>query len=195
MSVTTAGLSPCSILLLCGGQGRRVGGADKGLLPWRGRPLVAWLVEALREETDDLLVSCNRHLDVYAHYGDRVLNDAQPGHAGPLAGIRQGLLQCRHECLIVLPCDAPQVDTTLTNALRRCARLHPDRAVLLTQAGQAQPLFSLWPRTLLPRLEDAWAAGERSPLAFLRAHGAVSLPWQGPPQLANLNTLELLHAG
>ena len=30
---------PCSVLLLSGGRGQRMGGQDKGLLEWRGQPL------------------------------------------------------------------------------------------------------------------------------------------------------------
>ena len=41
-------LPRCSVLLLAGGRGQRMGGADKGLLDWQGRPLIAWLHELVR---------------------------------------------------------------------------------------------------------------------------------------------------
>ncbi len=45
--------SPCSILLLAGGRGQRMGGRDKGLIPWHGQPLMQeaaarWVKDRLR---------------------------------------------------------------------------------------------------------------------------------------------------
>ena len=50
-----------------------------------------------------------------------------------------------------------------------------ERPVVVRQAQQWQPLFSLWPRALLNELERAWAEGQRSPLSFLRSVNARTL--------------------
>jgi len=55
--MTDSTFQSCSILLLAGGRGQRMGGQDKGLLEWRGRPLIAWLHEVARPLTDELLLS------------------------------------------------------------------------------------------------------------------------------------------
>jgi len=76
-----------------------MGGADKGLLEWRGRPLVAWVAAVARPLTDDLIISCNRNAECYAGFADRVVADAAPDYPGPLAGIRAGMadsLYVRH---------------------------------------------------------------------------------------------------
>ena len=68
-----------------------------------------------------------------------------------------------------------------------------ERPVVLRQGEQWQPLFSLWPVQLLDALEQAWAAGQRSPLSFLRTAQSRTLDCsQDDPRLANLNTLALL---
>lgn len=54
-------LPACSILLLAGGQGQRMGGRDKGLILWNGEPLIQHLHRLTRPLTDDLLISCNRN--------------------------------------------------------------------------------------------------------------------------------------
>jgi molybdopterin-guanine dinucleotide biosynthesis protein A len=54
------------VLLLSGGRGQRMGGRDKGLLDWRGRPLIAWLHDLTRPLSDDLIISCNRNTERYA---------------------------------------------------------------------------------------------------------------------------------
>lgn len=183
-------LSPCSILLLAGGRGQRMGGADKGLQVWQGKPLIAWLHALVRPLTDDLILSCNRNQPLYAPYADHLVCDAEAGFPGPLAGIRAGLQQARHTQLLVLPCDAPLLDLAILQALLAAAGEQP---VVVRQAQQWQPLFSLWPRTLLTDLERAWAAGQRSPLSFLRSVNARTLDFAADdPRLSNLNTPTLL---
>ena len=63
---------PCSILLLAGGRGQRMGGQDKGLLHWQGEPLIAHLQRLTRPLTDDLIISCNRNHEHYAAYADQL---------------------------------------------------------------------------------------------------------------------------
>lgn len=183
-------MPPCSVLLLAGGRGARLGGADKGLVEWQGRPLIAWLQALVQPLSDDLMISCNRNQSRYATYAGRLLSDDDPDFPGPLAGIRAGLRAARHSQLLVLPCDAPRLDAEL---LQRLLQAQGERPVLLRQGSQWQPLFSLWPTALLPALEHAWAAGERSPLQFLRSQSALTLCCaENDPRLLNLNTPELL---
>lgn len=186
-------LPPCSILLLAGGRGSRMGGADKGLVDWQGRPLIAWLQEQVRPLTDDLIISCNRHADRYVEFADRIVMDSEPEFPGPLAGIRAGLAVLRHPVLLALPCDAPRVDAVLVQDLRRCALAHPGLPVMVRQGAEWEPLFSLIPASLAGAVEAAWQAGERSTRRLLLTLDAVALECaEGDPRLANLNTPALL---
>ena len=183
-------LPRCSVLLLAGGRGQRMGGADKGLLDWQGRPLIAWLHELVRPLTDDLLISCNRNAERYAPYADRLIEDDDKDFPGPLAGIRAGLKVARHPWLLVLPCDAPRIDRELLLALLSQAGEQP---VVVRQGGYLEPLFSLIPSALSPVLEQAWQAGERSPQRWLRSLDPLTVECPlGDPRLANFNTPDLL---
>ena len=95
-----------SAWVLAGGEGRRMGGADKGLQPWQGQPLAHWVMNALRHQVQCMGVCANRNLPSYerllserclpplsetgnlgAHPDDPDL----PARSGPLAGITAGL--------------------------------------------------------------------------------------------------------
>ncbi|QEY62333.1 molybdenum cofactor guanylyltransferase MobA [Metapseudomonas lalkuanensis] len=183
-------LPPCSVLLLSGGRGQRLGGLDKGLVEWQGRPLIAWLHERVRPFTDDLIISCNRNADRYATWADQLVQDDSPDYPGPLAGIRAGLAVARHEQVLVLPCDAPKVDDALINDLLAAACDHP---VMVRQGNFWEPLFCVLPRAVLPVLEAGWQAGERSPQRILRQLNPVAVDCsEGDPRLANFNTPDLL---
>jgi molybdopterin-guanine dinucleotide biosynthesis protein A len=185
-------LPVCSILLLAGGRGQRMGGVDKGLVAWRGKPLIAHLQELTRPLTDDLIISCNRNLHVYAPYADQLVSDGNTDFHGPLAGIRAGLAVAKHPWMLVLPCDAPLVDLPLLHAMGRLAE-QTQKPVMLRRGAQWEPLFSVLPTSIAPGVELAWQAGKRSPRQVFELHGAVYLDLaEYDARLANLNTPELL---
>ncbi|RRV05229.1 molybdenum cofactor guanylyltransferase MobA [Pseudomonas sp. v388] len=186
-------LPPCSILLLAGGQGQRMGGRDKGLVQWQGEPLIQHLHRLTRPLTDDLIVSCNRNLETYRHYADQLVQDADTDFPGPLAGIRAALPKARHDWLVVLPCDVPLIDKALLQALRETAAAHPDRPVMVREGEHWQPLLCVIPTAHAAALEAAWQTGERSPRKAMQALCPVALQLPpDDPRLANLNTPDLL---
>ncbi|MGO1210167.1 MAG: molybdenum cofactor guanylyltransferase MobA, partial [Pseudomonas putida] len=138
-------LLPCSILILAGGRGQRMGGRDKGLVAWQGEPLVAHVQRVVRPLSDDLVISCNRNQEAYRTYADQLVGDAEADFPGPLAGVIAGLKVARHEWMVVLACDAPLVDRDLIEALSRLA-VASDSAAMVRQGGFWQPMFSVLPR-------------------------------------------------
>ena len=186
-------LADCSILLLAGGRGQRMGGKDKGLMAWHGQPLVAWSHRIARPLTDDLLISCNRNHALYAEFADRLVSDDEPNYPGPLAGIRAGLAAARHSWLLVLPCDAPMIDEALLNELYSAAQTAPDTPFMVRREAQWEPLFCVIPVGLRPAIEAAWQQGGRSNRNVLLALGARALEVPlHDARLANLNSPELL---
>ncbi|MHC8318464.1 molybdenum cofactor guanylyltransferase MobA [Pseudomonas sp. LB3P31] len=186
-------LPPCSILLLAGGRGQRMGGQDKGLLDWHGEPLIAHLHRRARPLSDDLIISCNRNLDKYAAYADRLVHDDEGDFPGPLAGIRAGLQVARHPLMLVLPCDVPRIDTALLQDMRETASQQPDKPLMLRHGEHWEPLLCIIPVALRQAFDSAWNQGERSPGRIMRALGATALQCpENDPRLANLNTPELL---
>ena len=186
-------LAPCSILLLAGGRGQRMGGQDKGLLDWHGEPLIAHLHRKTRPLSDDLIISCNRNLEKYAPYADQLVHDDEGDFPGPLAGIRAGLKAARHTCLLVLPCDVPRIDAALLQSMRETAGQHPDKPLMLRHGEHWEPLLCMIPVALSAAFETAWNEGERSPGRLMRKLGATALQCpDNDPRLANLNTPELL---
>lgn len=183
----------CSILLLAGGRGQRMGGRDKGLVDWHGKPLLAWPHRIARPLTDDLLISCNRNQTRYAAFADRLVNDDEPDFPGPLAGIRAGLAAAYHHWMMVLPCDAPLIDEALLRQLYETAQQDPDTPLMTRRGAQWEPLFCIIPVKLAPAIEAAWQMGERSNLKALLTLQVRALDLHtDDPRLANLNSPELL---
>ncbi|BBM05446.1 hypothetical protein HAALTHF_16430n [Vreelandella aquamarina] len=94
-------------MILAGGEGRRMGGRDKGLEPFAGLPLVAHTVKRFEGQVHELVINANRNSDAYALFADRVIEDAEGGFKGPLMGIYSGLRAAQTPWLLVAPCDSP----------------------------------------------------------------------------------------
>ena len=186
-------LIQCSILLLAGGRGQRMGGQDKGLVTWQGQPLIAYAQRVARPLTDDLIISCNRNPDQYARFADQRVTDGNDDFAGPLAGIRAGLAAARHAHLLVLPCDVPNIDRDLLLALLGAAAEHPERPLMVRHGEHWEPLLCVIPTALKDAFDTAWQAGERSPRKIMLQLNAQA--WQcaeNDVRLTNFNTADLL---
>ncbi|QPF74752.1 molybdenum cofactor guanylyltransferase [Roseateles sp. DAIF2] len=171
-------------LLLAGGRGSRMGGRDKGLVPYRGRPLAAWALERLAPQVGPLLISANRNLAQYRVLGQAlgapVLEDADAERfAGPLAGLLSGLHACGSDWLLSVPCDSPLLPADL--AERLAAGLGGAAlAVALDAEGRPHPTFCLLRRELAPALADYLASGGRRVMAWQQAQGAALVPFDRP---------------
>ena len=52
--------------VLAGGRGQRMGGEDKGLILFKGRPLVSYALESLRSVAGSIVLNVNRNHEKYA---------------------------------------------------------------------------------------------------------------------------------
>src|SRR5687768_5282571 len=105
-------------IVLAGGQGRRMGGVDKGLKLLRGKPMVEWVLERLAPQVGEIVINANQNIAQYARYGHRVVSDEISGFAGPLAGLHAGLKAAAHELIVTVPCDSPFLPVDLVFRLK-----------------------------------------------------------------------------
>lgn len=180
-------------IVLAGGMGRRMGGVDKGLIPFHGKPLVAHVLERLRPQVDEILVNANRETDTYASFGYPVIGDAIGGYAGPLAGLHSGMTAASHPLVVTVPCDSPFLPADLVQRLSQALEHeHADLAVART-GSQPHPVFCLCRTTLLPDLTRFLQGGGRKIDAWYASLHAVEVAFDDEAEaFANINTPEEL---
>ena len=96
-------------VILAGGQGRRMGGQDKGLIEFNGKALVEILIAELERQSLGIMINANRNLDRYRDYGFPVINDQLQDYQGPLAGFASAMDSVDTDFILTLPCDGPQL--------------------------------------------------------------------------------------
>jgi len=179
-------------VILAGGRGRRIGGRDKGLFPYRGRPLVEWLMAALAGQVGGLIISANRNLPRYRAYGHPVTADRRTDFSGPLAGIAGAMDAAPTPWILVTPCDTPLLPPDLVRRL--AATLAAERSSDLAIAfdgARAQRLHALVPVSLHASLEDFLARGGRKVADWHAEHRCALADLSDCAQaFANINTEE-----
>jgi molybdopterin-guanine dinucleotide biosynthesis protein A len=178
-------------IVLAGGQGRRMGGVDKGLKPLRGKPMVEWVLARLAPQVDEIVINANQNIPQYARYGHRVVSDEISGFAGPLAGLHAGLKAAAHELVVTVPCDSPFLPADLVFRLKNGMKNH-ELAVAKT-GDQPHPVFALVRRSVLQNLEAFLAGGGRKIDAWYAALSVVEVGFDDEADaFRNINTLEEL---
>jgi len=148
-------------VVLAGGQGRRMGGIDKGLVALSGRPMVDWVIERLRPQVDELIINANQNAERYAAFGYPVFPDQIAGFAGPLAGLHAALTRAQHPLVATAPCDSPFLPTDLVARLHAALRAQGAELAVARTFDQAHPVFCLCRREVLPHLADFLGGGGR----------------------------------
>lgn len=178
-------------IVLAGGLGRRMGGVDKGLQPFRGKPMVQWAIERLGRQVDELIVNANQNPADYARFGHRIVADELSGFAGPLAGLHAGMKAARNALVVTVPCDSPFLPVDLVERLR--ASLGANELAVAKTGTQPHPVFSLVARSVLPHLEAFLASGGRKIDAWYATLKVVEVAFDGEEDaFRNINTLQEL---
>jgi molybdopterin-guanine dinucleotide biosynthesis protein A len=176
-------------LVLAGGQGRRMGGVDKGLELLQGRPLMQHVIDRLRPQVDRVLINANQNLDRYAAFGCPVVPDRVGGFAGPLAGLDAGLHLTDAPLIVTAPCDSPFLPQDLVARLA-AARSAVDADVAVARTGsQPHPVFALVCTRVRPHLADFLARGERKIDLWYGSLSVVEVAFDDEADaFANINT-------
>ncbi len=195
MSISPNAGAEVTGIVLAGGQARRMGGEDKGLVRVAGKPMVEHVIARLVPQVSTLIINANRNLEVYAAYGYPVLPDEGGGFCGPLAGIASAMRFARTPLVLAVPCDSPFVPADL------CARLHQrletDGAEISAahDGERLHPVFALLQTALLPSLQHYLGAEGRKIDRWYGQHRFATVDFSdAPAAFININSPEELRA-
>ncbi len=186
--------SRVAAVVLAGGQGRRMGGVDKGLVEYRKRPLIEWALATLAPQVDQLVISANRNLDTYAAYGHRVLPDTLPDFPGPLAGVLAALDAVDADWLLVAPCDTPHLPPDLAARLLQAARQNQVPLAVAADADRTHPSCFIVRTDQRDTLAAFLAHGERAVRHWQAGLASTTVRFDRAC-FANFNRPEELRAG
>jgi molybdopterin-guanine dinucleotide biosynthesis protein A len=161
------------LALLAGGQARRLGGIPKGLLTWKGEPVVQRLAALGTAYFAEVLLVTNA-AEPYAHLGLRAVGD-QLLDKGPPGGVHAALWAARTPWVLALGCDMPFITRESLGPLLE-ARAPQEEAVLYEVAGRLEPLVGLYAKALEGHFRQALQGGAPSFARILEGRRVRRLP-------------------
>ncbi len=198
----TIGREDVTGIVLAGGLGRRMSadgsGLDKGLQPFRGRPMIAHALERFAPQVGAVIINANRNLERYRAFGCPLASDAVEGFAGPLAGLHAGMSQARTPWVATVPCDSPflplDLVARLAAAIDASGTLGARAQLAVARTGnRSHPVFALVERSLLENLERFLSEGRRKIDAWYAPLRVVEVDFDDEANaFRNLNTMQEL---
>jgi len=176
-------------VILAGGQGRRMGGQDKGLIEFDGKPLVALLVDNLRRQAVDIVINANRNHAHYQQFGCPLISDQLEDYQGPLAGFASTMTAVDSSFILTLPCDGPLL---ADDYVARFIASYNDTEAPVQVAfdgERLQPVHAMIKVDLLPSLKDFLDSGDRKIDRWYAIHDYVRVDFSDCPNMfRNINT-------
>ncbi|WP_089269230.1 molybdenum cofactor guanylyltransferase MobA [Puniceibacterium sediminis] len=187
-------------VILAGGQARRMGGGDKGLLELGGQTLLAHVIARAEPQVAGLALNANGVPDRFADLDLPILPDSVAGYPGPLAGVLAGLdwaAERGAESIVTMAADTPFFPCDLVPRLLLASEGMEAPLVLAAtpdpERGQVRhPTFGLWPVSLRDDLRAALGDGVRKVVQWTDRHGGreAVFPVDGFDPFFNVNTPE-----
>jgi molybdenum cofactor guanylyltransferase len=180
-------------VVLAGGQGRRMGTVDKGLVALDGRPMIAHVLDRLRPQVDEILINANQNHGRYEAFGYPVFADAIGGFAGPLAGLHAGLAHASLPLVATVPCDSPFLPDDLVERLASALRKDKAELAVARTFDQPHPVFALVRREVMPHLGRFLEKGGRKIDAWYATLKTVEVEFDDEADaFRNINTADEL---
>lgn len=134
--------------VLAGGKSSRMG-QDKGLMPLHGKPMVAYVLDSLKEMAQNITVVSNQK--EYELLGYEVISD-EVKDIGPMGGLLTALNHTSTKKNMVVACDTPLVTADLWQVLWQYGSEH--QVVVFSVNGKIQPLFGIYDKSILPIVQE-----------------------------------------
>jgi molybdopterin-guanine dinucleotide biosynthesis protein A len=192
MSLSTTQAEKITAVILAGGQGRRMGNRDKGLIKLNNIPLIEHVIDKIAPQVGRIAINSSDS-EAYEEYGYPVFADLLRGGLGPLAGLHSALSHCDSELVLILPCDTPLLPADLVERMLRALEESGAELCSVSDGERLHAVFILARRSVKERLEHYLQQGNRRVQEWLRSEQAAVAKFpDSPDSFINLNTPEEL---
>lgn len=174
--------------ILTGGKNRRMNGNKKLFLTYKGMPFYKHIISAF-QNLPIIYLSVDA-TDAYQKLHMPMIVDLYPD-IGPIGGIYSGLIQCKETALFVTACDMPLIGQNIVEQVCEEYQKHPQKITIVKSGERLQPLFGIYPKTVLPLLEQMIAEKRyRMMDLFAQADIGVIQLENASQAMRNINTVD-----
>jgi molybdopterin-guanine dinucleotide biosynthesis protein A len=172
-----------SCIILAGGEGKRLGGVDKGLVTYKSTPLIEHVLASIKPQVDEIIISANRNIDTYEKYGHKVISDNSDVYRGPLAGIAATLPYCTNKWVLVVPCDMPFLPDNIVEKLSA----ETDKGISIAALNEKLQLVFLMHKELQASIQQSLDNNQLRLLQWVKSHQPAIISFTDYGAFRNFN--------
>lgn len=168
---------PVTVVILSGGEARRMGGKDKGLVPFAGAPMILRTIEtihSLQGLVQNIIISTNNP-ERYTAFNLKTVKDITQNSLGPLAGIQAGLAAVKKGSVLVIPCDTPLLTTEPIVRLINTFNSHDSGCAVVHDGERMQTTLAMLDINQQPALDAYLQRGRRRLVTWYQEQGAIEV--------------------
>lgn len=172
--------------VLCGGKSVRMQ-AEKGLVLYKGKPFIRWIIEAIMPITSNIiLVTSNGD---YSLVGLPMIEDTY-ADKGPVGGIYTALNHSKTTRNLILSCDIPKITTELLRTVTDESWETEAPVTFLSDGKNDYPLIGVYSKSALKIFADAISADKLKlcPLVNMISHQKISINSDQKSLVQNINS-------
>lgn len=185
-----------TLAILAGGKSSRLGGIDKALITVDGIPLISRIYNTFNGEVSEVIVISNssKSYPIEANnFPDIIPN------CGPLGGIHSALTNATNSLVFIVSVDMPFVNKNIYRQLLSIYQQHNAEIVVPKHGDFLEPLFGLYRKTLVSRINRILYDKQGHPVTELLSQSStlyLQLPDDSQTRMwfYNINTPEDLKA-
>jgi molybdenum cofactor guanylyltransferase len=194
-------------IILAGGEGKRMDGEDKGLVLYNNKPLIESVIERIKPQVDNIVISANRNIERYKKFGYPVVNDSASNqgnnkniYQGPMAGIAAALPQCKNEWVFIIACDMPLISDTIVPQLEaslktddlkidslKTGHRNNKKTIAIAEVNKKFQLAMLLNKNLLPSIQLSLKNDQLKLMQWVNSNNISPVSFSAENEFRNVN--------
>ncbi len=181
-----------TVVILAGGQSKRMQVKNKAMLLFKGKPLVTHVIECMKPQAKNIIINSHRNKKDFEIFHLPIINDVLDIEEGPLLGILSSLQEIKTGWIQFVPCDTPYLPDNLVTLLMKEVEAKKTLAAVPETEDGLQSACLLCHTSTLQNLEDFFNQGERKIEDWIRQLPFSIVQFPDESQFININTQEEL---
>ena len=169
-------------IVIAGGKSSRMG-TNKALMKYSGKMLIEHAISIIEPLSNQIIISSNEPLLQlkYNNITDKI-NDV-----GPIGGLYSCLMESNTNFNIVIPCDAPHIESNLYKLLIENSE-NVDAVIPRLPNGKLEPLVACYSKSIIPVIESSINSGDYKLVNLLSKLKVKYIDINNINQFKNINT-------
>lgn len=181
-----------AVVILAGGQSKRMQVKNKATILFKGKPLIAHVIDRMKFQAEHIFINTHQNQNDFEAFNLPLIDDTFTVQEGPLLGILTSLETIKTDWIQFVPCDTPNLPANLIANLLKEIKVQKTLAAVPETIDGLQAACLLCHISTLKNLQDFFNIGGRKIEDWIKQLSFSIVKFDDQSQFININTKEEL---